>query len=135
MLIYTQLYIPMLINIYIPIMLINNIPSGTQLPKFARYPVPSSTQFLKFSRCPAVPKFSKFRWVPASTLVPMGTGVPLAPTPGVRFKHLRWFWPFRRFRSMLRRGRKFISILSRQEVTILLKAQLKRFFQVYDDRF
>ena len=27
-------------------------------------------------------KFSKFRWVPAGTLVPMGTGVPLAPTPG-----------------------------------------------------
>ena len=23
-----------------------------------------------------------YRWVPAGTLVPMGTGVPLAPTPG-----------------------------------------------------
>ena len=30
-------------------MLINNIPSGTQLPKFARYPVPSGTQIFKIS--------------------------------------------------------------------------------------
>ena len=40
------------------------VPSGTQFLKFAWYPVPSGTQFLKFSRYPAVPKFSKFWWVP-----------------------------------------------------------------------
>ena len=49
--------------------------AGTQ------YPSVPKNFFLAGTRYPAVPKFSKFRWVPAGTLVPMGTGVPLAPTP------------------------------------------------------